>query len=491
MPHTIRLGELQSAKGIGCVRYVRKAGEVNNLDLPRYRPLPTAAQRGGLVRFFSTIPRHLWVPIIVTYACILPREMTVNVAGAALFPYRACLFLFLPFAIGQLKHVRKLSIIDFFAAFTTLWHIVALLTTESISTAFVRGGAQGGDFGLAYLIGRATLRNTTDLRTYFLAIIPGLAATAIVMAAESLSGRLILRPLVADLFGQPRPTTLYERARLGLFRASGPFPHPILGGVFLAAILPFAWYLPRNKLVKGIAVAAAVCCLFTVSSTAVLSLGLCMAIMGLRWLQNVSRLPVFATMFAYIFMAYVAVSIVSESGAVSVASRYLLLESGSSYYRQLIWEYAGAEALNHPIFGIGLRDWVRLKWMIESIDSFWLSSAMRFGFPMAVAAFLTIAGAVVALVRQTSRAPREVRDTAFAIATSLSVIIFAGLTVHLWEGVAGWMLLITGAGVTLSQWQLQSMRRPPMARPAAMRPLPPQRKPLHMPVAPQQVRGRR
>jgi O-antigen ligase len=449
-------------------------------------------RRAGLSGFFSTIPSHVWVPIIVTYACLLPREMTVDLAGAALFPYRACLFIFLPYAIGQaITNVPRLSVIDFFAAITAIWHVVALLMTESISVAFIRGGAQAADFGFAYLIGRATLRTPSDLRIYFLAVLPGLTATALIMVAESLSGRLILRPLVAELFGRPRPTNTYERVRLGLFRASGPFPHPILGGVFLAAILPLAWYLPKSRLVKMIAVITAMCCLFTVSSTALLALALCGGIMGMRWVQKITRLPVFATTIAYIVMAYIAVSSVSQSGAISVASRYLLFESGSSYYRQLIWEYAGAEALNHPIFGIGLRDWDRLDWMIDSIDSFWLSSAMRFGFPMAVGAFLTIAGTVVLLVARCSRGPLSVRDTAFAIGTSLGVIIFSGFTVHLWEGVAGWMLLITGASVTLSQWQAMIAPRRPLMRPPPPRMPHPSHAQARRPLPVPQARGPR
>lgn len=428
------------------------------------------AQTGGIFAFFSTIPRHVWVPIIITYACLLPRELTVDLSGAALLPYRVCLFIFLPFAIGQLRYVRKPSFLDLLAAFTALWHVVALMVTESASTAFVTGGALGVDFGLSYLIGRATLRSPNDLRIYFLALIPGLSVTAVFMALESLSGRLILRPLVADLLGQPKPANVYERVRMGLFRASGPFPHPILGGVFLAATLPLAWFLPRTMPIRILAVAASLSCLFTVSSTAFLALGLCLVIMGMRWVQNVTRLPVFVSVFGYIFLAYVAVSMVSESGPLSVASRYLLLDASSSYYRQLIWEYAGAEAVNHPFFGIGLRDWVRLPWMIPSVDSYWLVSAMRLGFPMAVGAFLTMTGTIIALIRHCSQAPVSVRDTAFAMTTALSAIIFSGFTVHLWEGVAAWMLLITGSAVTLSQWALNFIRIP---RPTARQPLRP------------------
>jgi hypothetical protein len=457
-------------------------------------------RRDGVWAFFSTIPNHVWVPVIIAYACLLPREMTIEIAGAALFPYRACLFIFLPIVLGQIRHVPRVSFIDFVAAFTAIWHLVALLTTETMTTAIVRGVAQGGDFGLAYLIGRLTLRNPNDLRTFFVAIVPALGLTAVVMAAEALSGRMILRPFVAQLFGQVNPSSFYEGYRLGLFRASGPFPHPILGGVFLATTLPLAWYLPRNRTVKVIAVIAALCCIFTVSSTSVLALGLCMVIMGMAWLQNVTRLPIFTTVIAYFFIGYVAVSAVSESGPLSVASRYLLFDATSSYYRQLIWEYASAEALNHPVFGIGLRDWERPAWMGASVDSFWLLSAMMFGFPMAVGAFLTLAGSISLMAKRCGRAPWEVRRAALALGTLLAVIIFSGFTVHLWEGVACWMLMMCGAGMTLSQWRDQiapqhrqmrpPMQRPPMPRPPMQRPAM-QRPPLPRPPHPAHNRAQR
>lgn len=438
--------------------------------------------------FFSTIPKHVWVPIIVTYACLLPREMTVELAGAALFPYRACLFVFLPFALTQLKHLSKLSIIDVFAAFTASWHIVSLLTNEPIDRALVRGVAQGADFGLAYLIGRATLRGPNDLRFWFLAIIPGLLLAGIFMATESLAGRMILRPFIADLFGQGQMTSVYERFRLGLFRASGPFPHPILAGVFLASTLTLSWYIPKSKLVRAIAVVASLCCVFTVSSATLVALLLCIALMMMGWLQRITRLPLFVLAFAYAALAFIAVSTYSESGALSVFRRYVLLDGGSAAYRELIWQYAGKETLNHPIFGIGLRDWERLPWMSNSVDSYWLVSAMMFGLPMAVAAFLTMAGAVTLLALRCSPAPEVVSRTAFAIGTSLSIIIFSGFSVHLWEGVGGWMLLLTGAGVSLSQWRDQTLPSPRSVRPPVRRPVHPSYGRARM-VAP--VRGAR
>ena len=213
-------------------------------------------------------------------------------------------------------------------------------------------------------------------------------------------------------------------------------------------------------------------CVFTVSSAALVTLGLCIALMVMNEVQRLTRLPIIVIAFIYFVLAFAAVSAVSESGPLSVFRRYVLLDSGSAVYREYIWEYAGAEALNHPMFGIGLRDWERPFWMGDSVDSFWLVSAMMFGYPLAVAAFLTMAGTITVLALRCSRAPEDIRRIAFAIATSLSVIVFSGFTVHLWEGVAGWMLLMTGAAVTLSQWRDQIAPQHRMMKPPLRKPMP-------------------
>ncbi len=432
------------------------------------RPVPRQSQS-----FLSAIPTHVWLPILLTYACLLPRELTFEVAGADFFPYRAFLFALMPFATLQaFKHVQRLTLIDLFAAIAAIWHIIALLMTEAIVPAIVTGGSRGADFALAYLVGRATLRSPENFRVYFIAVLPGFAAAAAMVAVESLQGRLILRPFLSELLGQAMER-VKDETRLGLFRAAGPFPHPILGGVFLAATLPLAWYLPRRMSTKIIAVIVSLGCIFSVSSGAIIAFALCLMFIMMNWFQRVTRFPVFLTAGIYVFLAYLAVSAASQSGPLSVLTRYVLLDSSSSYYRQLIWEYAGAEITNHPFFGIGLRDWERPDWMVSaSVDSYWLISAMILGLPMAIASFLTHAGTVALLAMRCRHAPPHVRHTAFAIGTSLVALIFSGFTVHLWEGVAAWMLMITGAGVTLSQWQLHYVPQQPFAQPPLM-PTPP------------------
>ena len=38
----------------------------------------------------------------------------------------------------------------------------------------------------------------------------------------------------------------------------------------------------------------------------------------------------------------------------------------TAFYRLLIRQYAGAEVMNSPLFGIGLRDWARMPGMVGS-----------------------------------------------------------------------------------------------------------------------------
>ena len=49
--------------------------------------------------------------------------------------------------------------------------------------------------------------------------------------------------------------------------------------------------------------------------------------------------------------------------------------------RLIILEYGSAEIARHPVFGIGLNEWVRPWYKKQSVDNFWLSHAMRFGLP--------------------------------------------------------------------------------------------------------------
>ncbi|WP_274697769.1 hypothetical protein [Aurantiacibacter sp. D1-12] len=317
-------------------------------------------------------------------------------------------------------------------------------------TAFVTGSSLALDFGFAYLVGRAFIRSANDLRLLFLYALPGLAIVALVLAFESISHNIFLRPFLADVLGKPEPV-IYSRIRWGLVRAVGPFPHPILGGVFLATMLPLAIFLTNNWRQCAIAVLVTLSSLFVVSSTALLALILAAALTGAYAVQRLTRVPVFLVIAFYLSLLYVAIGALSESGPLSFFIRYFTLDEGSGYYRTLIWQFAGAEAAANPFFGIGLRDWARPGWMGDSVDSYWLVLSMRYGIPSALASAVVMAGTIGLLASTGKHRSSRDQHVAVALAILLFTVMFSGLSVHIWEGLHIWVIMLCGASVTFAK----------------------------------------
>ena len=397
------------------------------------------------------LPKHLVPILIVAYSCLVPREFTIELNGAALFPYRLALILMLPFAIAQLaKSPVRPSLIDACAGFASLWFITSLVVSTSYEAGLISGTSYAIDYGLAYLLGRASIRTAEDLRLLFRYFLPGIVAVVVLLAAESLSHRMLLRPNLADLLGKPEPY-IYFRMRFGLLRAMGPFPHPILGGLFLALVLPFAWYLAHNLRVRMIGCAAALGSIFTVSSTAMMGVALAAAFVAIDVVQRRIKLPLWPLAAAYLGLMVLVISVVSESGVISFLIRNLTFDTGSGYYRLWIWEYAGAEAMANPLFGIGLRDWVRPIGMnSDSVDSYWLIMAMVHGFPALVSLALVMIGTMVAVLRTQKYRHAADADAAKAVIVFIGIAIFSGFTVHFWESIGSWMMLVIGGGVSLA-----------------------------------------
>ncbi|WP_271079214.1 hypothetical protein [Aurantiacibacter sp. MUD61] len=420
------------------------------------------------VRRREGLPKYLYFLIIAGYACLLPREFTVSIAGANLPPYRLMLVLSLPFIVQSFQsgavRVRPFDAVVVLAA---LWFPIALANTATMRDVFIVGGSQGIDYPLSYLLGRASIRHYRDVGKFFRAIIPGLAVIALILAAEAISGQMILRPLAAQITGQA-PPVLYERERFGLLRAIGPFPHPILAGLFMATILPFAWYVFRRPAYRALGLGIAFCAVFTVSSAAVIAAAISAAAITLNWLKRETRLPVWplATFGASAIALFIELA--SGNGLLNFLLRNFTLDSGSAFYRRLIWEYAGAEALSHPLFGIGLRDWERLPWMVESIDSYWLLLATRYGMPLPAMIMVLMVGAIAITLRQSRGRSRYERDVASAFAIAIASMIVAGFTVFIWENMTCWLLLLCGMAVSLGMDRTHRARRVkrPKLRPA-------------------------
>jgi hypothetical protein len=101
-----------------------------------------------------------------------------------------------------------------------------------------------------------------------------------------------------------------------------------------------------------------------------------------------------AALFTLFGLTYVGIDLFSTKTPFHVFVNYFTFSKQSAYNRILIFEYGTAEVARHPVFGIGLGDWERPVWMSDSMDNFWLVTAVRYGVP----AFLLLLGLLLGIL---------------------------------------------------------------------------------------------
>ena len=137
---------------------------------------------------------------------------------------------------------------------------------------------------------------------------------------------------------------------------------------------------------------------------------------------------------------------------------YLTFSPQSAYNRILIWDYGTAEVARNPLFGIGFGDWARPVWMSDSMDNFWLVTAVRYGLP----ALIFLASAIVLLALRQARAnTNDVTVNRHRMAW-LAIIIgmaVSGITVHLWNAVFAYFFFLIGTGAWMAYPQKRTSTR--------------------------------
>ena len=177
---------------------------------------------------------------------------------------------------------------------------------------------------------------------------------------------------------------------------------------------------------------------------------------SLRWTALI-------TMIAMVFFA---VSLGSNRSPIKVFISYLTFSAQSSYNRILIFEYGSAEVMRNPFLGIGFGDWIRPPWMSDSMDNFWLVTAVRYGLP----ALVMLVAAIVALAVRQARATAGNRDLNRHRMAWLAIIIgfsVSGVTVHFFNALFAYFFFLIGTG----SWIAQPGRKPGLDRTAILRAL--------------------
>lgn len=404
--------------------------------------------------------------IVLMISIVIP--IILNVAGLSLSPSRiVLLFSIVPvlffWASGKAGPIRMADVMVLLCA---LWTVIALLAVEGMGR-LQYAGVVAIEMLCPYLIARVFIRGAADyaaLVRFLRWIAIFLAPAAIIEALTTLRPYVMILDPVFQVFGKAN----YE-FRMGMSRAQVVFEHPILYGVYVATFCAPVYMLARAQgraPFKALLFVAPVliATFFSLSTGAYLGLILQMLLIG--WGFVFRKVPGRWTILAVLVaIAYVVVDLISNRTPFEVFISYFTFNSSTSFARVLIFQFGMENVWANPLFGIGLGDWVRPRWMQHgSVDNFWLLMAMRYGIPAFV--FLALAFAAVLTVMMRAR-PASVMAGLYRDAHVFSLIglIIAICTVHLWSATFVFMMFMLGAGVWVADAPRATDRRGGLLRP--------------------------
>lgn len=419
-------------------------------------------------------------------ALILPPEFSVQLGSLRLTAYRLLLLVTVPWLLIRLfSAARPPHAADWLLIAHAAWVVLALCIYAGPLGGIESGGIYVVECLGAYLVGRLAITDAASHRATLRFMVAVLAGMALFTIPESLTGAHLIRDAARAIMGGPGLPVIDPR--LGLERAFGSFDHPILYGVFAASTFAAAHYVLNEERLaaRHLAVLALIggSCFISLSAGPYVGMG-CQALV-LGWDRLTRGFAYRWTALMAVFaMFWTALSLGSNRSPVKVLISYLSFSPESSYNRILIWEYGSAEVARHPLFGIGFGDWVRAPWMSDSMDNFWLVTAVRYGLPallLLIAAIVTLALGQAAATRHDLRLNRH-RMAWVAIIVGMAV---SGTTVHFWNSLFTYFFFLLGSGAWLLDPHLPGTRQrwllitpaPQLARDRAS--LPPAVRPPH------------
>ncbi len=405
------------------------------------------------------------LPIAVGFffmAMMLPTAVSLNLGGLRLSAYRIVLIVMIvPMMVQLLSGQRgRINLFDMLLFAHCSWALLALIKWAGLAQGIETGGIYIVECAGAYLLGRIYIRSSDDFTAMSRAYVSIVLATLVFTVPEALTGIHILHDGISSAVGGPRAP--FIEPRMGLERTFGPFDHPILYGVFCASSFSLAYFvLAQRQLMKfgNLTKIAGVVLATFMSASGGPYLVLMMQGFVASWERVLGKIQGrWAALFSLFAAAYVAIDLFSTRTPFHVFVTYFTFSKQSAYNRILIFEYGTAEVARHPIFGIGLGEWERPPWMSDSMDNFWLATAVRYGLP-ALLFLLALLFGLVWSVGQRKNLPPDWKRARHAWAFTLFGITVAAATVHLWNALFVLFFFLLGSGAWLLDAKPEQKRR--------------------------------
>lgn len=398
----------------------------------------SAAARSRLVR-------------LIIIALLTP--LSFEVAGIRLTPSLLLMIALFPFLLQQfLAGVVRWRTPDLLFSFYVFWQALTILMNNPERFVAFTGQQTLSTFAV-YLAGRLLVLNRQD----FISFVLFWAGASMLSVPFTLYEALRDDPVILRLISDYTPFNSFAfnnyEPRLGLFRAQFVFVHPIHYGLMGALILMPFWHglaarLPAARRAWGTVLIFAATFL-SVSSGAVLSVVLQAGTFLMH--RAAARVgPPWRVLLISGGVIYALLELLSNKSAFAAVSGRLAFNSGTAYYRTLIWEYGGAQVLRTPIFGNGYNYWPRPHWMLASVDNHWLLMAMVHGLPALILLVAALLYAFFAVNKPALLGDHELDRMRLSWTLALIGLCMSASTVALWGEIQMFFMLLFGAGFWLA-----------------------------------------
>ena len=340
----------------------------------------------------------------------------------------------------------------------TVWVAVALHVNNPDKT-IENAGIYAIEFFGGYVLARAYIRGPDEFSALVRAVLFLTLATLPLALHETMTGRPWLVEMIRRIPGITSVAIVTIDERLGLERVQAVFAHPIHFGLFTSSAFSLTYIALKGEIGDArrmvSAALAGFLCFLSLSSGAFLALLMQLFLIGWAAVMAGTKRR-WVILVALAALAYILVDLLSNRTPIRVFFSYATFSAHNAYWRGIIFEWGMKNVLGDPangvvgspIFGIGLKDWVRPHFMHSgSMDNFWLVMAVRYGLP----GFFTIAAGYFLVMWRIGRRdfdadPRLWRYRRAWMFTFVG-LTFTLCTVHIWTSIFSYAFFLFGAGM--------------------------------------------
>lgn len=406
---------------------------------------PLDPKRGGFTLVF-----------LLVIAFMFPDVLSLNIGTMRLPPVRiGILLLFVPALLLYLTRPGpKFYSFDIAYLLFGMWTVISIIVNRGILSGYQVYGVFILEYIVIYILFQGAVRSVKQITSVLNTLILAAMVLGVLSAIEAITHNHFLMNAAyrfAGLgeYGGAFFGSTHNNTRLGMLRATSIFNHPILFGLFSAAVFPFAWYLSRNmasRLMRSGMVLAGV--FFSLSSGPYLALMIQALLIGTEWVTRgiKNRFRIF---FSGIMAFLVTVHFVAESGVYRLV-QFIALDPGSTWYRRVIWQQGMLDVRRSPLFGIRPEEWSRLPWMSPSLDNHWLLQALIGGVPSVI--FLGTAMTLIArrlFERPDNELPQQLAQLRRAWAAAALGMVVCGSTVAFFEKIQPLFAIMIAIGAVV------------------------------------------